>query len=317
MARPDATSGKVKLSILIVNYNGGQLVEACLNSIAQYPPDCPFEVIVLDNASTDKSPERIERNHAAGNKTIQLIRLPENLGLAKAFNRGLEQARGDFVLSLDNDTRVLENSLTDLVAFFESCPAAGAVGSRIFDPDMTLQKTARRKPSAVNALFGRRSLLTRWFPNNPISKKYLMEDQIGLQQPYEVDWLSTAALMVRREVLDSVGGLDESFFVYWVDADWCARIKKGGWAIYVVPASKIIHDENLRSTNRNRPSTRMVIDFHKGAYRYYRNNHLRFGWSPMALLTAAGLLLRASLLLTFYSIKDLIRSNKFFGEKNA
>lgn len=287
------------LSIVIVNYNGGALVERCLASINEHPLDGKMEVIVVDNASTDGSGERI----AALYPWAALSRLTVNQGLAKAFNQGIAAAGGRYILSLDNDTILLPGALDALLAFMDSHPSVGAAGSRLFNPDMTIQQTARRFPSAWNAIFGRRSLLTRWFPNNPLARRYLMPEKEGSEQPFRVDWMSAAALIVRREAIEQVGAMDPDFFVYWVDADWCYRINEGGWQIYCVPASRIIHDENLRSGRRDRRRTRMIIDFHKAAYRFYRKHYLKSGWSPKGLLAAAALGARAGVLLLADEVK--------------
>jgi GT2 family glycosyltransferase len=282
------------LSILIVNYNGGGLIAQCLAAIAAHPASVATEVIVVDNASTDRSAETVARDFPG----VRLLRSPQNLGLAKAFNMALRAAGGTYLLSLDNDTRVLPGALDAMLAALAADPGRGAVGGRLYNPDMTVQQTARRVPGALNAVFGRRSLVTKLFPNNPISRRYLMAEHADDTAPYEVGWVSAAALMVRRAVVDQVGGFDEAFFVYWVDADWCARIRRGGWQIACVPQAGIIHDENLVGRGRRGPRrARMVIDFHRGAYLYYSRNHARGLLNPMAWLAFIGLALRAGIII--------------------
>lgn len=292
---------QVTLSIVIVNYNGGHLVEPCIASIYDNPPDGEFEIIFIDNASTDSSGKKVEEKF----KDVRLIYNNDNVGLAKAFNKGVDFARGTYILSLDNDTRVLPNAISEMVHYMDSNPGVGAVGSKLLNPDMTPQKTARRAPSAINALFGRRSLLTKLFPQNKISRSYLMDEELLSDVPYAVDWLSTAALMVRREAIKQIGALDEGFFVYWLDADWCARIRKADWQIYAIPDSLVIHDENLRGQRRTRRSTRMIIDFHQGAYRYYKKNHLGNIWNPLHAVAIVGLAIRASLLIAWSYLRTM------------
>lgn len=286
-------SAPIDLSIVIVNYNGGSLVERCVASIFEHSVEPRFEVIVIDNASTDGSDRKIEE----GFPQVSLVRLPENIGLAKAFNQGVAAAHGRYVMSLDNDTIILPEAFNILVAFMDDHPKVGAAGSRLFNPDMTIQQTARRFPNMGNALFGRRSILTRWFPNTSVARRYLMSDYEEKDNPFQVDWMSAAALIVRREAIEQVGAMDPAFFVYWVDADWCFRINKGGWQIFCVPRSRIIHDENLRSGRRDRRRTRMILDFHKAAYRFYRKHYVATWWTPRGLIAAAGLGLRAGVLL--------------------
>jgi GT2 family glycosyltransferase len=287
---PAADAGlPLVLSIIIVNYNGGQLLDRCLESIYEAPPRCTFEVLLVDNASTDGSGDRV----AGAISAVRYIRSKANLGLAKAFNVALADARGLYVLSLDSDTRLFPGALDEMVQRLESQLDVGAVGGWLLNPDMTPQKTARRRPSALNALFGRRSLLTRLIPRNRISRRYLMDDEPVRKDAFEVDWVSTAALMTRREVMIQTCGLDEGFFVYWVDADLCARIRACGWKIEAVPRARVIHDENLKQGRRTRRRTRMIVDFHRGAYRYYRRHHVSHPASPKNLAALLGLSVRA------------------------
>ena len=122
-------------------------------------------------------------------------------------------------------------------------------------------------------------------------------DLESIQDPFEVDWVSTAALVISRRAYETAGGLDEDFFVYWVDADWCARVKAANFRILAVPASHIIHDENLKAKRTARKSSRMIKDFHRGAYLYYRKNHATARFHPMALVAWVGLSLRAQLMI--------------------
>lgn len=299
----------MELSIIIVNFNGGQLIDNCLESIYQYPPEVPFEVVLVDNASTDGSYDRVRASYP---QTV-CISETENLGLARAFNQGLRVAKGRYLLSLDNDTRVLPGALQALIAAVQKDPATGIAGSILLNPDHTVQRTFRRRPSALNAIFGRRSLITKLWPSNPLSSRYLMNEKLSATQPFEVDWVSTAALMITRDALDNVGGLDEDFFVYWVDADWCARVKRSDYKIVAVPDSKIIHDENLKAKRRTRRSAKMIKDFHRGAFLYYRKNHARGFLNPMAAVAFVGLSLRAMFLIAADHMRWLILSSRTKG----
>jgi GT2 family glycosyltransferase len=123
-----------------------------------------------------------------------------------------------------------------------------------------------------------------------------MADREGQATPYAVDTLSTACMMVRRAVIDQVGAYDPAYFVYWSDTDWCQRIKKGGWQIVTLPTSTVIHNENIKAGHRKVRRTRMVMDFHQGAYRYYATHHAG-PLNPMRYVAWAGLHARAGLLL--------------------
>jgi N-acetylglucosaminyl-diphospho-decaprenol L-rhamnosyltransferase len=283
------------LSIIVVNYNGGERFVRCIGSIFEHLPATAVQVIVSDNASADKSGERA----AALHPEVELLRNEGNLGLCKAFNRALRVAKGKYVLSLDNDTRLLSGTLDELIRYLDTNAEAGAVGGRLLNPDLTIQRAARGQPSAWNALFGRRSVLTRMFPGNPFTKRYLMLEHTDTSEPFEVDWSSLAALMVRRDVLESIGGLDEDYFVYWSDADLCARIRRRGWKIFSIPTARIVHDESLAG-RKGRQSSKMIIDFHKGAYRHYVRNRLQGIWRfPLMLVAFAGLSLRAGCIIGY------------------
>jgi GT2 family glycosyltransferase len=137
-------------------------------------------------------------------------------------------------------------------------------------------------------------------------RNYLMQEFSDSVEPFEVEWNSSAALMVRKAALETVGAMDPRYFVYWVDADWCFRLRKNGWGVYCVPQAKVVHLENLRTGHRKRPRNRMVIDFHIGAYRFYRDNVAKGWWSPMGLLAAAGLFSRAAAILTANALRGAI-----------
>ncbi len=280
------------LSVIIVNYNGGALLDACLASLAANPASVATEIILVDNASVDGSRERVAAAHA----DVKVIALAANLGLTRGFNRGVAAAEGRILLSLDSDTEVTAGALDAMLAVLDATPDAGASGATLVYPDGTPQKTARRFPSPLAGLFGRRSALTRLFPNNPVSRRYLMADHDGVAVPFDVDTLSTACMAVRRSVVEAVGAYDEAFFVYWSDTDWCRRIKAGGWRILSLPGATVVHNENLKARHRKVRRTRMVVDFHRGAYRYYAKHHAG-PLNPMRYVALAALSARAGLIL--------------------
>jgi N-acetylglucosaminyl-diphospho-decaprenol L-rhamnosyltransferase len=291
----------IDLSVVIVNYNGGALVEDCVSSVYENPGSRRFEVIVVDNGSSDGSADRI----AARFPEVRLIRRSTNAGLAKAFNEGVALMRGAFLLSLDDGTSVRPGAADALMRFLDAHPDVGAAGARLYDPDMTLQPVARSFPHPLNAIFGRRSLAAKLFPNHPLVRRYLRPEHANSTEPFEVDWNSSAALMVRRAAVETVGAMDPRYFVYWVDADWCFRLRKAGWRVFCVPAAQVVHLENLRTGHRRRPRGKMVLDFHAGAYRFYRTHMARAWWSPMGLLSAIGLFGRAGLIIGVNEIRGL------------
>lgn len=290
-----------KLSVIIVNYNGGELVSACLASLYENPPTVPFEVIVVDNQSVDESAQNIATQFAK----VRLIHMGCNAGLPRAFNRGIAECKGEYWLALDNDTIVLPGALQAMISFLDQNPAAGACGAKLINPDGSPQHTARRFPHPLNGIFGRGSLLTRWFPGNAISRRYLMSEYQNADQPYEVDSLSAACLMVRQASIAQVGPLDEAYFVYWCDTDWCFRLKQANWKIFSLPMTCIIHNENSRTRHRKGRRIKGVIDFHRGVYRFYRKHYVRSAWSPLNMVAVVGLTLRATVLIAADEVRRL------------
>lgn len=290
------------LSVIIVNYNGGERFLTCLESLFEHSGRQPIEVIVYDNASHDGTPARVAEKFPG----VTLLRGTQNLGYCRAFNAAARNARAPYLLALDNDTRMLAGAVDQMRDFLDQHPEVGAVGSNLYNPDMTVQHAARRFPSALSGLFSRRGVFTRLFPRNHVSQHDLMIDCYGSGEPFEVDWHSAASLMLRRAVLDTVGGWDESYFVYWADADLCAQIRTAGYTIFNLPSAKVIHDETLAG-RKGRLNPRMVIDFHRGAYRFYRKHRIRGRANPMAPIAWLGLVMRATMIIVFDRVRWQLR----------
>jgi GT2 family glycosyltransferase len=232
---------------------------------------------------------------------IHLIVSRENKGFARANNIGLRAATGEYVLLLNSDTRVLGDALEILIDFLDNHGEAAVVSARVVYPDMSDQGVARTFPTPLNAFFGRRSILTRLFPNNGYAKKYMISRSHMLKEPFEVDWVSGACLMVRRSVIEEVGFLDEQFFMYWEDADLCYRIKQKGWKVVCVPDAVVIHYEG-KSAQRKQ-SNGLIMEFNKSAYRYYRKHHVKSFFEFMNIMAICGLTLRTIVLLASSKLK--------------
>lgn len=280
------TAQPVDLSILIVNFNTRDLLSACLRSVAATVRRHTWEVIVADNASADGSVAMLRRDWPE----VKVIETGANLGFARANNKALAVAQGRYLLLLNSDTEVLPDALDELVGFMDAHPAAGVAAPHLLNSDLTDQGTARAFPSPLAVLFGRKSLLTRLFPDNPWSQRYLVGRQHRGNEPFRVDWVSGACLMVRREAVERAGPLDEQFFMYWEDADWCRRIGNAGYAVYCVPSARVVHHEGQSSKGR---SAFLVVVFHRSVYHYFTKHHAPQRLHPLRLLAAAGLTGRA------------------------
>jgi GT2 family glycosyltransferase len=271
----------VDCTVVIVNYRTDALLEACLRSLEAVATE-RVEVVVVDNSATlapGGTPVRFPWARFRGT--------PGNVGFARACNLGIAEARGRHILLLNPDTIVHPGAVEVLGAHLDAHPDVGAVGPRLLDTDGSLQYSCRRFPGYATIFFGRYSLLTRLLPTNPISRDYLYLDW-DHGSPREVDWLSGACLMVRREVIERVGGLDEGYFLFVEDMDWCRRMQDAGFRVVYLPGAVVTHHVGA---SRGPVSPRIVWARHRGMLRYVRK-HFRPPW-PLRAAVAAGLALRA------------------------
>jgi GT2 family glycosyltransferase len=223
------------LSIVIVTHNSREPVERCLESLNRFPPRCSFETIVIDNASCDGTPEMVADRFPR----VGLVANPDNRGYSRGVNQGIALASGAGFLVLNPDIVVGEGAIDRLVEFMESTPDAGIMGAKLVYPDGALQYSCRSFYT-VSALILRRTFLGKLFPRAEALRQHLMLDY-DHATPRAVDWVVGACMLVRREALEQVGAMDERFFLYFEDIDWCYRMKNRGWSVYYVPDSVMVH----------------------------------------------------------------------------
>jgi GT2 family glycosyltransferase/lipopolysaccharide/colanic/teichoic acid biosynthesis glycosyltransferase len=223
------------LSIIIITYNSRLPVERCLASLEAHEPACTHETIVIDNASADGTAEAV----ASGFPRVRVVANGENLGYSRAVNQGMRLSSGRAILIINPDIVVRDGSIDRLMEFMDSHPDAGIVGSKLVYQDGTVQPSCRSFYT-VSALLYRRTLLGKLFPRAKPLREHLMLDY-DHETPRAVDWLIGACMLVRREALAKVGAMDERFFLYFEDIDWCYRMKNHGWSVYYVPASVMVH----------------------------------------------------------------------------
>lgn len=286
------TSASVDISVVIVSYRATDWTLRCVESVLAPSGVCSREVIVVDNASGDGCADALASHFPEARIVINDV----NVGYSKAGNQGRRLARGRYVMTLDNDAIVLPGALDALAAYLDQHPDVAMVSPRLLNPDMSDQGTGRTFPSAIHGLFGRNTLLTRLFPGNRISRAYLISAHNQGSEPFDVDWLSSACVLTRYDVAQSIE-MDEAFFVYWVDADWCRRIKEAGWRITCVPTAHAVHDEHRGRGHTGRRKPRSIIDFHRGAYRFYRKHHIKSASDPRNAIAIAALSLRTAIML--------------------
>lgn len=219
--------------IVIVSYQAREHLERCLESLKAAPPRRSHEIVVVDNRSSDGSPDRV----AAGWPAVQLIRLPENVGFAAATNVGIRRTRSEFVLLLNSDAIVSPDAIDRLVAALERQPEVAAIGPRLVDAAGRTELSFGRMISPLNEL--RQKLLMRAHARGmPGARAYVRRLVSRSQTP---EWISGACLLVRRADAERAGLLDERFFLYAEDVDFCARLRALGRLIRFTPEVEVVH----------------------------------------------------------------------------
>lgn len=275
----------IGLSIIIANYNGRDLVVGCLESIYRNPPTCPFEVFVVDDASSDDSARIVQERFPQ----VRLLRNEKNVHYGRSNNRAIDLVQGRYVYLLNNDTVMLPDALDAMVTFLDQHPTVGAVGSKLLNGDGTIQASVKALPCAVSGLFGARSIITKLFPGNRFSRRHLLHLSQDMDRPFVAGYVSSASVMIRRKVIQQVGYLDERLS-YHVDADYCKRIWDAGWKVYYLPSATVIHFDHKGGTMLNRKRRlKSIVEFHRGSYIYFRKHQMKSPWHPMHFLAAVGL----------------------------
>ncbi len=236
------------LSIIIVNYNVKEFIQNLLESIKSASKKISAEVIIVDNASDDGSIELIRQKYP----WVKLIVNSRNLGFSKANNLGLREATGKYLLLLNPDTLVKEDTFEKMISFFEATPDAGMAGCKLLNTDGTLQLACRRGFPGPWASFTKVTGLSALFPESPLFARYNLT-YLDENKTYAVDAISGAFMMFTREVYEKTGGLDETFFMYGEDLDLCYRVNKAGYKVYYVHSTEIIHykGESTKRSNLN------------------------------------------------------------------
>lgn len=241
------------LSIIIVNFNTKELLRNCLYSILKSSRGLNFEIIVVDNHSTDSSQAMIKENFPQ----VKLIKNKENVGFGRANNQGAKEATGRYLFFLNSDTIILNDCLKRLVKFMDKHQNIGVSGPRILLKDGHPQPAAfGPEPTFWQLTFGR----------------FLKTDKI--------DWLSGAALIVRRKIFETIGGFDENFFMYFEDVDLCKRVKALGYQVSICPFAKVIH---LLGQSIKRNKERKILYFKSQDY-FYKKHYGLLVWVLLVLV---------------------------------
>ena len=272
----------MKLSIITVCTNEWHVLQDCLASVYGQTGDLDFEFIVVDNASTDGSPDRIRETFPQ----VKLIHNPHNMGFAASNNRGIRVAAGDYILLLNPDTEVRDRAISKTVRFMDSHPEAGIVGCKLVLSDGTVQESLREFPSVWN-VFSETSFLYRLFPKTKLFGSYYMT-HFDYESSREVDWLCGAFLMMRRAVREEVGLLDEQFYMYTEEVDYCYRARQAGYRTWYFHEPVVLHHwGGISSVNQ-----RVVLWMHGSKLLYFKK-HFRGSEKILLIgLQYAGMLVR-------------------------
>ena len=259
----------LQLSIIIVSWNVSDLLRDCLRSIATGRGELELEVIVVDSGSSDGTPQMVEETFGNADFPVRLIARPDNVGFPKGNNIGIRQARGRYILLLNPDTEVVDDALQVMVSHLEKNGDVGVVGPQLRYPDGSVQSSRRRFPSLATA-FWESTWLEPWAPGRLLERYYILDRSDNAAG--DVDWVVGACLLTRREVVEQVGLMDEDYFMYSEELDWCRRIKAAGWRVVYLPAAKVIHHEGKSS---EQAVTARHINFQQAKLRYFRKFHGR------------------------------------------
>ena len=292
------------LSICIVSFNTRDLLRDCLNSIFSSLTQYSYEVIVADNGSADGSSVML----AAEFPQVQVIQNTSNLGYTVPMNQALRAAAGRYLMQLNPDTVLTPGLLESLLGFMESQPRVGICTPKVLNSDGTLQMQCRRSAArpwdAITYILG----FSKLFPSSRLFGRYLMEylpeDQIN-----EVEAVSGSCMLIRRGVVDQIGYLDEQFFAYQEDAEFCFRARKAGWQIYYVPTAQLTHFGGLGGS-RFVPY-RGIYAWHRSYYLYYRKHLAREYFFMVNWLVYLGIGLKY----LFAMLINALRKEKIVGSK--
>jgi len=291
------------LSISIVNYNNKECLETCLDSIYSHAPDVNFEVIVVDNGSSDESIELVKQTFPS----VRIIENSENHGFVKANNQGIRASLGRYILSLNNDTIIKDGTLNGLVRFMQEHPDVGVCGPKVLNRDGSFQRQCRRSFPTISSSLSYFLKLHKLFPRSEYFGRYLLT-QLDCDEAGEVDSVSGCCMMVRKKVIEQVGILDESYIMYGDDLDWCYRIKHAGWKVCYVPHVEIVH---LGGQSSRRLPGKCIVLFYRAMRIFYRKHYAQEHNFVINSIVYTGIWLKAMLTLCI----NLFRGEKVVGSK--
>lgn len=262
------------ISIVILSWNDKQYLEGLLKSLANATKSRTMEIIVVDNASTDGSQEMV----AAGFPQVRLIRNKENLGFPKGNNLGMKASQGKYIYVLNSDIKVLDGCVDALADYFDQNPKVGMLGPKILNRDLTHQSSCRTFPTLWNNFCSSTGLAKTFAGSKLFSGEHMLYFQGD--RTLEVDVLVGCFWAVRRAALDEFGLLDEGFFIYAEDVDWCMRCWKAGWRVVFYPGAEAIHYQGTSTTKKD--PVRFAVTQQRSVLRFWKKHHGTVGRLSMS-----------------------------------
>jgi GT2 family glycosyltransferase len=253
----------MSLSIIIVTWNSAKFIRNCLDSIIQNAGKLEPEIVLVDNDSSDHTVKIVEEQYPQ----VKLIRNKDNRGYAQANNQGIENSHGEYLLLLNPDTEVQENSLIQMIRFMKENVQTGALGPQLLNPNGTIQPSCREFPK-YSTLLWEFSGLSRLFPKSRIFGQWRM-GYFNFHETREVDQPMGSCLLLRRKTLEEVGVFDQRFPMFFNDVDLCYRIKNAGWKIFFFPDAHILHHKGASTRQIKR---RMIWYSHLAFYKFFRKH---------------------------------------------
>lgn len=227
---------EVMISVIIVTFNSEKFIRSCIKSVISSFIKESYEIIVVDNCSKDNTVKILYEEF----KKVRLIRLTKNKGFAYANNVAFERSKGEYITLLNPDTIVTKGAFEKMADFLSENDDVGMVGAKLKNFDGSLQLSCRRFPNYLNVFFGRKSLIRNIFPDNPISRDFMLEN-LDYDRLQDVDWMMGAAVMMKREIVERIGLFDEDYKLFVEDTDLCFRIRKAGKRVVFLPDAVVFH----------------------------------------------------------------------------
>ena len=265
------------LSVIIVNWNTKDFLKNCINSIKENTKKIIYEIIVIDNFSSDGSPRVVEADFP----DVTLIKNQENFGFGHANNQGYAMAKGKYILFLNSDMIVQKNCLKKMFDFMEKNPAIGASSCKLTHPDGSLQHSCREFPS-FKTIFLMQIGVRFFFPKMKIFRDYLMLDW-DHSDIREIDQIMGSFMFIRGMVIKEVGGFDERFWMYFEEVDLCLRIKAAGWKIVHYPYVSSIHF--LSKSSDQWGVIKRIREFQKSSLKYFKKNGKYYEYCVLLTVT--------------------------------